>query len=135
MERADSIDKLKRNGVFPPGFLELYPKVSALILWMMDKNPRQRPTAHQLLAFELFATSPTQQQDDLYLKTQLQSKINLLERKNKEIDELKERVKQVELEKQLAIEDMQRQLDAMKLQLSQYEQSCLMKRKKEVRWL
>ncbi|KAI7890225.1 kinase-like domain-containing protein, partial [Mucor mucedo] len=54
MERADSIEKLK-HGVFPDGFLELYPKVSALIIWMMDEKPHHRPTAQQLLEFELFS--------------------------------------------------------------------------------
>ena len=72
MERACAIGRLKK-GVFPEGFVEKYPKEvakkkvyiahyfliclllqSALILWMMDDNPEHRPTAKQLLEFELF---------------------------------------------------------------------------------
>ncbi|KAI7854457.1 kinase-like domain-containing protein [Circinella umbellata] len=53
MERACAIERLKK-GVFPDGFVEMYPKESALILWMMDDEPAHRPSAEQLLEFELF---------------------------------------------------------------------------------
>ncbi|KAI7872798.1 kinase-like domain-containing protein [Spinellus fusiger] len=56
MERAETLDLLKR-GIFPQGFVERYPKESAIILWMMDENPSHRPSATQLLEFELFAMS------------------------------------------------------------------------------
>ncbi|KAL7314651.1 hypothetical protein PS15m_006194 [Mucor circinelloides] len=154
MERADSLDKLKR-GIFPNGFLEMYPKVSALILWMMDHKPDHRPTAHQLLEFELFSHPNVQDDGDmcLTLQTQLQSKVNQLERKNKEIEELKQKVVQVEQEKQQAIYEMEQRLQEMQLKLSQYEatptpdtppsaKKCsilnaspsFLKKKKEVRW-
>lgn len=55
MERACAIQQL-RKGVFPDGFVEKYPKESALILWMMDDNPAHRPSAVQLLEFELFSS-------------------------------------------------------------------------------
>ena len=55
MERACAIQQL-RKGVFPDGFVEKYPKESALILWMMDDNPTHRPSAVQLLEFELFSS-------------------------------------------------------------------------------
>lgn len=146
MERADSLEKLKQ-GVFPQGFLELYPKVSALIIWMMDNKPDHRPTAHQLLEFELF--SHPVQEDDIYhlsLQQQLQSKTNV-------IDELKKRVEQVESEKremQLKMDEMQRQLDSLLMAKNSKEEEsnangikkCIFtpssplpfKRKKEVRW-
>ncbi|KAL0074206.1 kinase-like domain-containing protein [Phycomyces blakesleeanus] len=54
MERATAIDRLK-DGLFPDGFVKRFPKESALILWMMDKDPAKRPSAHRLLEFELFA--------------------------------------------------------------------------------
>ncbi|KAF1806974.1 kinase-like domain-containing protein [Mucor lusitanicus] len=154
MERADSLDKLKR-GIFPNGFLEMYPKVSALILWMMDHKPDHRPSAHQLLEFELFSHPTVQDDGDMYLtlQTQLQSKMNQLERKNKEIEELKQKVIQVEQEKQQAIQEMQQRLQEMQLKLNQYEatptpdtppsvKKCsilsaspsFLKKKKEVRW-
>ncbi|GAN07988.1 EIF2 alpha kinase Hri1 [Mucor ambiguus] len=154
MERADSLDKLKR-GIFPNGFLEMYPKVSALILWMMDHKPDHRPSAHQLLEFELFSHPNVQDDGDMYLtlQTQLQSKMNQLERKNKEIEELKQKVIQMEQEKQQAIQEMQQRLQEMQLKLNQYEatptpdtpptvkkcsilnaSSSFLKKKKEVRW-
>ncbi|KAI8977225.1 hypothetical protein BDF20DRAFT_913581 [Mycotypha africana] len=123
MERADTIDKLKR-GIFPEGFLELYPKVSALILWMMDKRPDYRPSAHQLLEFELFSHPSAQDDGDLCLtlKAQLESRAKQLERKNKEIEELKSKLRQVELEKEQTVSKMQRQLDEMQVKLSYYQQ-------------
>lgn len=54
MERADAIYRLKK-GVFPDGFVERYAKESALILWMMDSTPSHRPSALQLLEYDLFA--------------------------------------------------------------------------------
>ncbi|CEP13529.1 hypothetical protein [Parasitella parasitica] len=152
MERADSIDKLKR-GIFPEGFLEMYPKVSALILWMLDHKPDHRPSAHQLLEFELFSHPHVQDDGDicLTLQTQLQSKINLLEHKNKEIEQLKQRVIQVEQEKALALQEMQQKLQEMQHKLDQYQDpasqatavkkcsilspsASFLRKKKEVRW-
>ncbi|KAI8641428.1 kinase-like domain-containing protein [Parasitella parasitica] len=149
MERADSIDKLKR-GLFPSGFLEMHPKISALILWMMDHKPDHRPKAHQLLEFELFSHPNVQDDGDicLTLQTQLQSKINQLERKNNEIKELKQKVIQVEQEKTQALHEMQQKLQEMQLKLDRYQEpqnamkKCsilsptpsFLKKKKEVRW-
>lgn len=127
MERADSIEKLK-YGVFPDGFLELYPKVSALIIWMMDERPHHRPTAQQLLEFELFSHPDDA---DIYttLQTQLLSKNNMIE-------ELKKTVERVELEKEEALHEMQQRLDAMQLELNalQHKKVAPLKKKKEVRW-
>lgn len=158
MERADSIDKLKR-GVFPEGFLESYPKVTALVIWMMDENPNHRPKADQLLEFELFSHPTSQDNQDvcLTLETKLQSKISQLERKNLEIGELKQTVARVELEKKQAIDEMQAKLEEMQLKLNRLSlaqgsvveatsngitiKKCILsptpsflKKKKEVRW-
>jgi translation initiation factor 2-alpha kinase 1 len=158
MERADSIEKLKR-GVFPEGFLEAYPKVTALIIWMMDENPNHRPKAHQLLEFELFSHPSSRDDQDVCstLQTKLQSKISQLERKNIEIEELKQTVARVELEKQQALEEMQAKLEEMQLKLDSLSHTqgsavettsngtavkkCILsptpsflKKKKEVRW-
>ncbi|GAA5804158.1 hypothetical protein HPULCUR_009644 [Helicostylum pulchrum] len=130
MERAESIENLKQ-GVFPSGFLEMYPKVSALILWMMDKDSKRRPSAHQLLEFELFS----QPEDlDIYLNLQTQ-----LENKSHIIDELKKTVTRVQQEKQDALSEMQKKLDAMQLQLDNLHldkpnTTTTTTRKKEVRW-
>lgn len=127
MERADSIEKLK-HGVFPDGFLELYPKVSALIIWMMDEKPHHRPTARQLLEFELFSHPDDA---DIYstLQTQLLTKTNM-------IDELKRTVERVQREKDEALREMQQRLDAMQLELNTLQRKELtsLKKKKEVRW-
>ncbi|RCH95994.1 Eukaryotic translation initiation factor 2-alpha kinase, partial [Rhizopus stolonifer] len=117
MERAEALDKLKR-GVFPEGFLDLYPKVTALILWMMDMDPSHRPSAHQLLQFELFVDHPHQVDS----KKQMQVKINQLERKNKQ---LKQRVH----EQEKAMKEMEQKLQAMQLLLNEP------KPKKQVRWI
>lgn len=146
MERADTLDKLK-HGVFPNGFPEMYPKVSALIIWMMNEKASQRPSARQLLEFELFARN---EDEDIYeaLQAQLQKKTSIIE-------QLRKRVEQVELEKRIALSEMQQKLDDMQRQLDSYQQqqphtvdglsgikkcisthspSSLFKKKKEVRW-
>lgn len=140
MERADTLDKLK-HGVFPNGFPELYPKVSALIIWMMNEKPPQRPSARQLLEFELFSRN---EDEDIYeaLQAQLQKKTTMIE-------QLRKRVEQVELEKRIALSEMQQKLDDMQRQLDNVQQTeshsgirkCIsthspsfLKKKKEVRW-
>jgi len=135
MERAYALDKLKR-GVFPDGFLELYPKISALILWMMDKNPECRPTSHELLEFELFASSSENVEDHESLLSQLEAKNIALDFKNKEIMELKQRLEQVELEKNAALNEMQKRLDDMQSRLDAKDKgrSSSLFKKKEVRW-
>jgi translation initiation factor 2-alpha kinase 1 len=135
MERADSLEKLKQ-GVFPTGFLDLYPKVSALIIWMMDEKADHRPTAHQLLEFELFSHP---EDEDIYLSLQQQ-----LQNKSNVIDELKKKLEKVELEKL----EMSQKMDEMQKQLAKYKEAEAMvgikkcissplasfKKKKEVRW-
>lgn len=126
MERADSLEKLK-EGVFPKGFLEKYPKVSALILWMMDKDPLQRPSAHQLLEFELFS-QVEEHEEYLDLQSQLENKTQI-------IDELKKTIKRVQQEKQDELFEMQKKLDALQLQLDKYvKKPPHITTKKEVRW-
>ncbi|KAI7903146.1 kinase-like domain-containing protein [Cokeromyces recurvatus] len=150
MERADSIEKLKQ-GIFPDGFLKMYPKVTALIIWMMDHKPDHRPSAHQLLGFELFSHPSVQDEGDLCLtlQTQLQSKVNQLERKNKEIEELKEKLEKMENEKRRALVEMQQRLDEMQQRLDSllckeeektkrasglHSSASFLKKKKEVTW-
>ncbi|KAI8883131.1 kinase-like protein [Backusella circina FSU 941] len=53
MERASAIDNLKR-GIFPPHFEEMFPLVVNLVSLMMKSDPKQRPTASELLHHELF---------------------------------------------------------------------------------
>ncbi|KAF7728660.1 Eukaryotic translation initiation factor 2-alpha kinase [Apophysomyces ossiformis] len=113
MERAETLDRIKR-GVFPNGFVEKYPKESALILWMMDKNPSHRPTARQLLGFELFA-----QPNDMYstLVAQLRDTSRVLDSKTREVEAMRHEVERVELEKQQQVDAMQRRLDELQREL------------------
>ncbi|KAG0168301.1 Eukaryotic translation initiation factor 2-alpha kinase [Apophysomyces sp. BC1034] len=113
MERADTLDRIKR-GVFPNGFVEKHPKESALILWMMDRNPSHRPTARQLLEFELFA-----QPNDIYstLVAQLRDTSRVLDNKTREVEEMRHEVERVEQEKQQQVDAMQQRLDELQREL------------------
>ncbi|KAI9016562.1 kinase-like domain-containing protein [Phycomyces nitens] len=112
MERADAIDNLKR-GIFPEGFVEKYPKESAIILWMMDEKPAHRPSAMQLLEFELFAVSTMYTN----LQAQLQAKSHALDTRNREMALLRDEMERIEREKQKEMSIMQRRLEELQRQL------------------
>jgi serine/threonine protein kinase len=52
MERATVLKQL-RQGVLPEPFLRRRPKEAAFILWLTAENPALRPTAQQILEFDL----------------------------------------------------------------------------------
>ncbi|KAJ2611876.1 hypothetical protein H4S08_002950 [Coemansia sp. RSA 1365] len=52
MERVSVIKDLRR-GVFPPEFLQMWPKEAAFILQLMESDPDRRPSAKEILAFDL----------------------------------------------------------------------------------
>ncbi|KAJ8654459.1 hypothetical protein O0I10_009900 [Lichtheimia ornata] len=111
MERACAIQQL-RKGVFPDGFVEKYPKESALILWMMDDNPAHRPSAVQLLEFELFS-SPEQ---DMYsqLQAQLEAQSAAMHNKDREMAALRDKMKLMEQENDAMhrrVDELQRKLN------------------------
>ncbi|KAG2179624.1 hypothetical protein INT44_006472 [Umbelopsis vinacea] len=85
MERAESLKELKK-GVLPDYFVSKFPKESALILWMMSEDAGQRPSAQQLIEFEMFAIPP-----DMYnsLHIQLQDKTKALDQKDNEVAHLR----------------------------------------------
>ncbi|ORY96927.1 kinase-like domain-containing protein [Syncephalastrum racemosum] len=119
MERADAIHRLKK-GVFPDGFVERYAKESALILWMMDSTPSHRPSALQLLEYDLFAHHCTAE-NDLYsnLQAQLQAKSMALDTRDQTIAALQDTVERYQEENrrmQLRLEAFER---AMKEQQNQ----------------
>ncbi|KAI8146326.1 kinase-like domain-containing protein [Fennellomyces sp. T-0311] len=118
MERACAIGRLKK-GVFPEGFVENYPKESALILWMMDDNPAHRPTAMQLLEFELFLPQ-TPAEESMYtnLQAQLQAKSVALDTKDKEMAALRDKMEQIEQKNRRDMDAMQRRVDELQRQLS-----------------
>ncbi|ORZ06663.1 kinase-like domain-containing protein [Absidia repens] len=114
MERADAISNLK-NAMLPDGFVEKYPKESALILWMMDHNPERRPSVKQLLNYEVFTQPPTDMLATLTAK--LQAKSEALDTKNKQVEALQVDMKRMEMEQQLEREEMQRKLDELQQKL------------------
>ncbi|KAI8609407.1 hypothetical protein BC830DRAFT_1150666 [Chytriomyces sp. MP71] len=52
MERARTLMNL-RLGVLPDEFLRRFPKEATLILWLMEKNPENRPSAQDCLDLEI----------------------------------------------------------------------------------
>ncbi|KAF8984683.1 Eukaryotic translation initiation factor 2-alpha kinase [Entomortierella lignicola] len=52
MERH-AVLKTLRNGELPPNFVSRWPKEAAFVLWLMAEDPRLRPTARQILEFDL----------------------------------------------------------------------------------
>ncbi|KAI9319883.1 kinase-like domain-containing protein [Dichotomocladium elegans] len=114
MERAQGIEYLKQ-GVFPDGFVEAYPKESALILWMMDPNPAHRPTAAQLLDIELFVG----ESNDYYasLQSQLEAKSQALDKKTQEMAAMRAKMERIEREKQREMDAMQKRLEELQRQL------------------
>ncbi|KAG0198565.1 Eukaryotic translation initiation factor 2-alpha kinase [Mortierella sp. GBA30] len=65
MERHAVLRTL-RQGELPPDFVSRWPKEAAFVLWLMAEDPRMRPTAREILDFDLihkpkeeFPTIPT----------------------------------------------------------------------------
>ncbi|KAJ1949883.1 hypothetical protein FBU59_000948 [Linderina macrospora] len=52
MERMLVIKDLRR-GVFPPSFVQMWPKEAAFILWLMSEDPEKRPAAKEILQSDL----------------------------------------------------------------------------------
>ncbi|KAI9264309.1 kinase-like domain-containing protein [Phascolomyces articulosus] len=124
MERAAEIECLK-TGVFPDGFVEKYPKESALILWMMDVNPDCRPTAAQLLDFELFNHhSDSTKNDSTFatLQSELQAKSLALDKKTQEMAALCAKMERLEMEKEREMSLMQEEKLVMQQRLLELEQ-------------
>ncbi|KAG2173217.1 hypothetical protein INT43_004591 [Umbelopsis isabellina] len=107
MERAEHLRELKK-GVLPDDFVKKFPKEAALILWMMAEDASQRPTAQQLMEFEMFAGPP-----DMYnsLHIQLQDKTKALDQKDTEVARLR-----------AAMDAKQRECDEMQLKIQRMEE-------------
>ncbi|KAF9955482.1 hypothetical protein BGZ72_003705 [Mortierella alpina] len=56
MERHAVLRTL-RNGELPPDFVSRWPKEAAFVLWLMAEDPEMRPTAREILDFELIRKS------------------------------------------------------------------------------
>ncbi|KAJ2621733.1 hypothetical protein GGI26_003828 [Coemansia sp. RSA 1358] len=92
MERIAVIKDLRR-GVFPPQFLQMWPKEAALILQLMDVDPAKRPSAKEVLSFDLIDV-PTLE------SAQLKREVNMLKQQlrlaNQRNEELGLRVRELE---------------------------------------
>ncbi|KAJ2119273.1 hypothetical protein IW147_006002 [Coemansia sp. RSA 720] len=92
MERVVVIKDLRR-GVFPPRFLQMWPKEAAFILQLMDADPERRPSAREILAFDLIDV-PTLE------SAQLKREVHILKQQlraaNQRNEELGLRVRELE---------------------------------------
>ncbi|KAJ2793838.1 hypothetical protein H4R20_006415, partial [Coemansia guatemalensis] len=92
MERVSVIKDLRR-GVFPPEFLQMWPKEAAFILQLMDADPDRRPSAKEILAFDLIDV-PTLE------SAQLKREVHILKQQlrvaNQRNEELGLRVRELE---------------------------------------
>ncbi|KAJ2559337.1 hypothetical protein EV175_000391 [Coemansia sp. RSA 1933] len=92
MERIAVIRDLRR-GVFPPQFLQMWPKEAALILQLMDADPTKRPSAKDILSLDLIDV-PTLE------SAQLKREVNMLRQQlriaNQRNEELGLRVRELE---------------------------------------
>ncbi|KAH7057531.1 kinase-like domain-containing protein, partial [Linnemannia elongata] len=52
MERHAVLRTL-RNGELPPEFVSRWPKEAAFVLWLMAEDPRMRPSAREILEFDM----------------------------------------------------------------------------------
>ena len=87
----------------------------------MDPNPDCRPTAAQLLEFELFVNESS---DDIVfasLQSELQAKSLALDKKTKEMAALHVKMEQLEREKHQQVQAMQKQLEELQRKLEQAE--------------
>ncbi|KAJ2524902.1 hypothetical protein GGI11_000479 [Coemansia sp. RSA 2049] len=84
MERIAVIRDLRR-GVFPPQFLQMWPKEAALILQLMDADPTKRPSAKEILAFDLIDV-PTLESAQLKREvTMLRQQLRVANQRNEEL--------------------------------------------------
>ncbi|KAI7883140.1 kinase-like protein [Lichtheimia hyalospora FSU 10163] len=121
MERAEAIEGLKQ-GIFPSGFVERYPREAALILWMMDTDPEKRPTAAQLLECELFVVADDPTDAFTILQSQLLAKSLELEKKAQEIMTLRQRVELVESTRKRQVDEMTHRLIELEQKLALVQQ-------------
>ncbi|KAJ2452895.1 hypothetical protein EV183_002632 [Coemansia sp. RSA 2336] len=84
MERVVVIKDLRR-GVFPPQFLQMWPKEAAFILQLMDANPERRPSAKEILSFDLIDI-PTLESAQLKREVHvLKQQLRLANQRNEEL--------------------------------------------------
>ena len=55
MERIHVLSDLRNDHVFPPGFEASFPTEAKLVAWLTRDNPRDRPTAAELLKVRVHA--------------------------------------------------------------------------------
>ncbi|KAJ2722072.1 hypothetical protein GGI07_003559 [Coemansia sp. Benny D115] len=93
MERIVTIRQLREDGVFPPEFLQMWPREATLILRLMDPDPDKRPSAREILAMDLIDV-PTL--ESAKLKREVQQLKHQLYLANQRNEELGLRVRELE---------------------------------------
>ena len=90
----------------------------------MDVNPDCRPTAAQLLDFELFNAAESTKNDSSFasLQSELQAKSLALDKKTQEMAALCVKMERLEMEKQREMSLMQQEKIAMQRRLLELEQ-------------
>jgi serine/threonine protein kinase len=108
-ERAKAFYNLRHCRELEPRIHQTYPEVASLVLACTQTDPRQRPTASDILNIGVFhegnsselvtaLKSEIDQRDDLIDKQN-----DLLREKDREIEELKQRLMQVEVGKSMLV--------------------------------
>ncbi|KAJ1975016.1 hypothetical protein H4R34_004501 [Dimargaris verticillata] len=92
MERVQVLQELKQS-IIPADFLALYPKEAAFVLWLMAAEPQHRPTAQQILAFQLFDTTDIATEQWQQEKRRLEHEKRMMQA---EITQLRLRIAQLE---------------------------------------
>ncbi|KAJ1980320.1 hypothetical protein H4R35_001173 [Dimargaris xerosporica] len=92
MERVQVLQELKQS-IIPADFLALFPKEAAFVLWLMAAEPQHRPTAQQILAFQLFDTADIATEQWQQEKRRLEHERRMMQA---EISQLRLRVAQLE---------------------------------------
>jgi hypothetical protein len=82
MERAETLDKLRRDNVLPSEWSNRFPSQTALALRMVAADPLGRPSCRQLL-IEL---SPCETKSTVQLKQELKEKEATIEELRKLLD-------------------------------------------------
>ncbi|ORX98622.1 kinase-like protein [Basidiobolus meristosporus CBS 931.73] len=97
MERAQLLQNL-RHGVLPDGFLAKWPKEATLVLWLMAEDPTKRPTAREILEFDMLIP-PTygSSRDNDTQYAELERRTTQLQQENEEL-----RARLAELETRLS---------------------------------
>lgn len=97
-ERAKTLHAVK-EGNLPTEFVELYPKEAAVVKWLIATDPKQRPTAAEILSSPLLKRNDTVEE----LQQQLEESREVIKQQAEYIRVLEEQLRRLQIkEVQLA---------------------------------